>query len=129
MKIVPAQVYRLVRRIPAGRVSSYGIIARALGRPGAGRAVGAILRRNPRPGAVPCHRVVCADGRLGGYFGGGQPAFSRKALLLAGEGVRCRVTRGRARVDPGPAGFFRDFDGAARVPACRAQVARRDGPR
>lgn len=80
-------LYRLVSRIPPGRVTTYGILARALGCPGAGRAVGALLRRNPCPERVPCHRVIRADGRPGGYFGGSPGGAERKAAMLAAEGV------------------------------------------
>lgn len=80
-----AGVYALTQQIPKGRVSTYAAIANALGQPKAARAVGAILRVNPTPIVVPCHRVVYSDGRLGGYGGaGGEP---RKAQLLKSEGV------------------------------------------
>ncbi|MFC1658795.1 methylated-DNA--[protein]-cysteine S-methyltransferase [Candidatus Omnitrophota bacterium] len=61
------QVYRVVSRIPAGEVRSYKWVAKKAGRPGAARSVGQILRNNPFPLIIPCHRVVHADGRLGGY--------------------------------------------------------------
>lgn len=79
------QVYRLTSQIPKRRVSTYGAIARALGRPAASRAVGRILHVNPTPIRVPCHRVVHADGRLGGY--GGSGGTSKKVELLNKEGV------------------------------------------
>jgi len=72
-----------VHRIPRGRVATYGMIARALGSPGATRAVGRALAGNPIPLLVPCHRVVRSDGTLGGYAGGG----TLKRLLLEWEGV------------------------------------------
>ncbi len=86
-----ARVLSAVRRIPAGRVATYGDIAALVGRPGAARAVGAVMRRCRRPD-VPCHRVVAAGGRLGGY--GGHPVLKR-ALLLA-EGVPIAGSRIRA---------------------------------
>src|SRR5947207_7107899 len=76
------RVLSVVRRIPPGRVATYGDIARLAGRPRAARAVGNIMRTCTRPD-VPCHRVVAAGGRLGGYGGG--PAIKR--ALLAAEGV------------------------------------------
>ena len=78
----PARVLSLVRRIPPGRVATYGDIARLAGHPGAARAVGNIMRTSKRPD-VPYHRVIAAGGRLGGY--GGREALKR-ALLVA-EGV------------------------------------------
>lgn len=69
--------------IPRGWVSTYGRIAAALGAPGAARAVGTALARNPFPIVIPCHRAVRADGALGGFRGG----LPMKRALLAMEGV------------------------------------------
>jgi methylated-DNA-[protein]-cysteine S-methyltransferase len=77
-----ARVLTVVRRIPRGRVATYGDVARAAGKPGAARAVGNIMRGCGRPD-VPCHRVIAAGGQLGGY-GGNE---SIKKGLLAAEGV------------------------------------------
>lgn len=77
-----ARVLNAVRRIPPGRVCTYGGIAVLAGRPRAWRAVGNIMATCDAPG-TPCHRVVAAGGRLGGY--GGNPAMKR--ALLAAEGV------------------------------------------
>jgi O-6-methylguanine DNA methyltransferase len=68
------RVWKLVGKIPKGKVTTYGGIAGRLGRPGAGRAVGQALKRNPHAPIVPCHRVVKSDGGLGGY-GGSSPAL------------------------------------------------------
>jgi methylated-DNA-[protein]-cysteine S-methyltransferase len=68
--------------VPAGEVVSYGEIARRIGRPGGSRAVGQALGRNPIPIVIPCHRVVAAGGRLGGYTGGLD--VKRKLLRLEG---------------------------------------------
>lgn len=65
-----ARVWRQIARIPRGEVRSYGRIARALRRPQAARAVGQACGRNPVPLIIPCHRVVSADGSLGGFTGG-----------------------------------------------------------
>jgi len=63
-------VWAQISRIPCGSRQSYGEIAQALGRPGASRAVGRACGANPIPILVPCHRVVAADGGLGGFSGG-----------------------------------------------------------
>jgi O-6-methylguanine DNA methyltransferase len=84
------RVLSLVRRIPPGRVATYGDIARLAGRPRAARAVGNIMRDCHRDD-VPCHRVIAAGGRLGGY--GGYEMLKR-ALLVA-EGIP--VVGGRVR--------------------------------
>ena len=76
------RVLTVVRRIPVGRVATYGDVAALAGQPRAARAVGNIMRGCRRP-EVPCHRVIAAGGRLGGY--GGSEALKR--ALLAAEGV------------------------------------------
>ena len=78
-----ARVLMVVRRIPPGKVATYGDVAALAGRPRAARAVGNVMRTCSRPD-VPCHRVIAAGGRLGGY--GGSEALKR--ALLAAEGVR-----------------------------------------
>jgi len=85
----------LVSQIPEGKVSTYGTLARELNVPKASRAIGSILRANPHPIVVPCHRVVMSDGQLGGY--GGSKGVGRKAALLRGEGVE--VTKGRVDLE------------------------------
>jgi O-6-methylguanine DNA methyltransferase len=77
-----ARVLSVVRRIPPGRVATYGDVAALAGRPRAARAVGNIMKGCGRPD-VPCHRVIAAGGRLGGY--GGNEMLKRS--LLAAEGV------------------------------------------
>ena len=61
------RVYELARTIPPGATMTYGEIARRLGSPGMARAVGQALGQNPLPIVVPCHRVLAADGRMGGF--------------------------------------------------------------
>jgi methylated-DNA-[protein]-cysteine S-methyltransferase len=72
------------REIPRGQIRTYGWIAAEIGRPGAVRAVGSALRKNPVPVLIPCHRVVRSDGHLGDYALGGSEA---KRAILAAEGV------------------------------------------
>ncbi|HYF98815.1 MAG TPA: MGMT family protein [Candidatus Saccharimonadales bacterium] len=76
-------VYEILLNIPVGMVSTYGDLAKALGNPAASRQVGKILSKNPNPIVVPCHRVVKADGKLGGYAFG----TSKKKKLLEDEGI------------------------------------------
>jgi methylated-DNA-[protein]-cysteine S-methyltransferase len=82
------RVWAELARIPAGTTVTYGELARRAGRPGAARAVGAAVGRNPVSIVVPCHRVVGSDGALTGYAGG----IARKAFLLALEGAPAPVT-------------------------------------
>jgi O-6-methylguanine DNA methyltransferase len=84
------RVLALLRRVPPGRVVTYGDLARLAGRPGAARAVGNIMREAREPG-LPYHRVIAAGGRLGGY--GGHEGL--KQALLRQEGLP--VGRGRVR--------------------------------
>jgi methylated-DNA-[protein]-cysteine S-methyltransferase len=86
------RVLRVTRRIPVGRVTTYGDLARLAGRPGAARAVGNIMRTAGAPG-VPYHRVIAAGGGLGGYSD-----IGLKRRLLAAEGLI--VTRTRVRNFP-----------------------------
>jgi methylated-DNA-[protein]-cysteine S-methyltransferase len=79
-----SDVYNKLARIPEGKITTYGDIAKALGNPCASRAVGRILNKNPNPVVVPCHRVVMSNGSIGGYAFGS----ARKKELLAKEGLR-----------------------------------------
>jgi len=93
------RVLRAVARIPYGETRSYGEIARAVGRPGAARAVGGVIARNPLAPIVPCHRVIGSDGGLVG-FGGARgrrraPALRVKERLLQMEGAWAAQAKGR----------------------------------
>jgi len=76
----------LARDVGWGEVVTYGELAGMAGRPRAARAVGSAMRDNPLPFVIPCHRVVAAGGRIGGY-GGGRNAVALKRRLLEREGV------------------------------------------
>jgi O-6-methylguanine DNA methyltransferase len=85
----PRRVLAVVKRIPVGRVTTYGDVARLAGRPGAARAVGNVLREAHQPG-LPYHRVIAAGGQLGGYS---DPSLKRallmaEGLVLSGRRVR-----------------------------------------
>jgi O-6-methylguanine DNA methyltransferase len=79
-------VWRRLGKVKFGQATSYGELAEAVGRPGAMRAVGNAVGSNPLPIIIPCHRVLAANGRLGGFSGG----LSRKRQLLKIEGIEWR---------------------------------------
>jgi len=83
------RVYEVVKTIPVGEVRTYKWIAEKIGNPKAYRAVGQALKKNPYPGIIPCHRVICSDGSLGGYSQG----LKKKTSLLRKEGVK--IERGK----------------------------------
>ena len=93
------RVYRVAREIPPGSTLCYGELASRLGAPRSARAVGQALGRNPFLIVVPCHRVLAAGGKVGGFSGNG--GIATKLRLLAIEG---------ARASEGPSLF--DHDGA-----------------
>ena len=82
------RVLAVVRRIPSGKVATYGDVAALAGRPRAWRAVGNIMRTCDDP-AIPCHRVVGAAGALGGYGGN----LHLKRSLLRAEGIEVGMAR------------------------------------
>lgn len=84
------RVLSVVRRVPVGRVTTYGAVAKLAGRPRAARAVGNIMRAAPQPG-LPYHRVIAANGLIGGFGGN----IGLKRALLAAEGLV--VTRARVK--------------------------------
>jgi O-6-methylguanine DNA methyltransferase len=100
---VPAfhrRVYEVARSIPPGVTLSYGDIAARLGAPGAARAVGQALGRNPFPIVVPCHRVLAAGGKIGGFSAQGGIATKRRMLAIEGAHIN-----GAARLLDGDRAF------------------------
>jgi methylated-DNA-[protein]-cysteine S-methyltransferase len=87
------QVYEVARTIPPGRTLSYGQVAARLGAGNAARAVGQALGRNPFPIIVPCHRVLAAGGKVGGFSAHG--GLATKLRMLAIEGAQGIRTVGR----------------------------------
>jgi methylated-DNA-[protein]-cysteine S-methyltransferase len=79
------KVYEAARAIPWGQTLSYGELARRIGTPGAARAVGHALSRNPVPIIIPCHRILAKGHRVGGFSASG--GALTKERLLALEGV------------------------------------------
>ncbi|MBI1953627.1 MAG: MGMT family protein [Candidatus Omnitrophica bacterium] len=88
-QVTPFQrrVYLAVLRIPKGQARTYAQIARAIGKPGAARAVGQALKRNKWAPQIPCHRVISSGG-LGGYSAPG--GLRRKRRLLRLEGAKLK---------------------------------------
>ncbi len=79
------RVWDQIKNIPRGKTVTYKDVAVAIGRPNAARAVANACSKNPHPIAVPCHRVIRSDGRIGGYTGPG--GSKQKKRLLKEEGV------------------------------------------
>jgi methylated-DNA-[protein]-cysteine S-methyltransferase len=82
------RVYEAARAVPAGATLSYGAIAARLGSPGAARAVGQALGRNPFAIIVPCHRVLAAGGRPGGFSANGGAVTKLRLLAIEGAALR-----------------------------------------
>jgi methylated-DNA-[protein]-cysteine S-methyltransferase len=78
------RVYEFVRTIPPGQAMTYGQVAEAVGAPGGAQAVGQAMGHNPVPIVVPCHRVVAAQGRLGGFSAPGGATTKRRMLTIEG---------------------------------------------
>lgn len=79
------RVYDLTKKIPQGKVATYGQLAALVGSPGAARAVGMCMRTNKQPDSIPCYKVVASDGSLTGYSVG-KGIVTKKEKLLA-DGV------------------------------------------
>lgn len=91
------QVYAELLKVPHGRVTTYGDLAEAVGRGvELARAVGQAVGANPIPIVIPCHRVVAADSRLGGFSGG----LAAKAALLRTENVDVEGESESSRIHP-----------------------------
>lgn len=83
IRIDPNDVYKLLIRIPNGKVTTYGDIAKQLGNKKLARSVAKILHNNPNPIIIPCHKVVLSNGKIGGYAYG----LKMKKNLLKKEGI------------------------------------------
>ncbi len=78
---------RACARIPYGRTRTYGALAREIGAPRAARAVGGAMAANPIPLLIPCHRVLAANNRMGGFSAEGGVGVKRRMLELEGVTV------------------------------------------
>lgn len=98
-------VLEVCRRIPYGKTASYADLARAVGRPGAARAVGSTMAHNPLPLVIPCHRVLSSDGSIGGFSSPHGIEEKKRLLRLEGTGLSTdgtgRVMRPHAAVKQG----------------------------
>lgn len=81
-------VLKACRDIEFGQTLTYGQLAKKSGRPGASRAVGSVLAKNPLPLIIPCHRIIRSDGTLGGFSAPGGIAFKKKMLELERKATR-----------------------------------------
>lgn len=108
-KSFDCRCWELLKKIPKGKVTTYGELARALSSKGY-RAVGRAMNRNPNAPMVPCHRVVKSDASLGGYAFGSR----KKIALLRSEGIRVK----KGRISDFERHFF-SFSGGAKNRAAK----------
>lgn len=88
MTALQEKTYKLLKKVPRGRVTTYKAIARAL-HTKAYRAIGQFMRTNPYAPTVPCHRVVASDGTIGGFMGKKSgKEIERKIRMLRAEGIK-----------------------------------------
>jgi methylated-DNA-[protein]-cysteine S-methyltransferase len=80
------KVYKRLLQVPKGKVTTYGELAKAVGLKNGQRVIGTIMRKNPFPVIVPCHRVVKSDGKIGGYVYGKRV----KSRMLVNEGINIK---------------------------------------
>ena len=80
------KVYKKLLQVPRGKITTYGDLAKAVGLKNRQRAVGTMMKKNPFPVIVPCHRVVKSDGKIGEYVYG----VSVKSKMLAEEGIKIK---------------------------------------
>ena len=87
--ILSTKVYKKLLHVPEGKVTTYSDLAKAVGLKNGQRAIGTIMKINPFPIIVPCHRVVKSNGKIGGY-GYGERV---KSQILAREGIKIKAGR------------------------------------
>lgn len=83
MNKLEKRVYGELLKVPKGKVTTYGDLAKAAGIKNGQRVIGQIMNKNPFPVIIPCHRVVMSDGKIGGYFYG----TNTKTKMLHDEGI------------------------------------------
>lgn len=87
--ILSTKVYKKLLQVPEGKVTTYSDLAKAVGLKNGQRVIGTIMKNNPFPVMVPCHRVVKSNGKIGGYIYGERV----KSLMLAKEGIKIKAGR------------------------------------
>ena len=80
------RVYKKLLQVPKGKITTYGELSKAVGLKNGQRAIGMIMKKNPFPVIVPCHRVVKSDSKIGGYVYGERV----KSRMLANEGIKSK---------------------------------------
>ena len=80
------RVYKKLLLVPKGKITTYGELSKAVGLKNGQRAIGMIMKKNPFPVIVPCHRVVKSDSKIGGYVYGERV----KSRMLANEGIKIK---------------------------------------
>lgn len=83
MNELERKVYQKLLKVPKGKVTTYGDLAKAIGLENGQRVIGQIMNKNPFPVIIPCHRVVKSDGKVGGYYYGEKV----KTKMLSDEGI------------------------------------------
>ena len=87
--ILSTKVYKKLLHVPEGKVTTYSDLAKAVGLKNGQRVIGTIMKKNPFPVIVPCHRVVKSNGKIGGYVYGERA----KSQILAREGIKIKAGR------------------------------------
>ena len=80
------RVYKKLLQVPKGKITTYGELSKAVGLKNGQRAIGMIMKKNPFPVIVPCHRVVKSDSKIGGYVYGERV----KSRMLVNEGIKIK---------------------------------------
>jgi len=87
--ILSTKVYKKLLQVPQGKVTTYSDLAKAVGLKNGQRVIGTIMKKNPFPIIVPCHRVVKSNGKIGGYVYGERV----KSQILVREGIKIKAGR------------------------------------
>jgi len=87
--ILSTKVYKKLLQVPEGKITTYSDLAKAVGLKNGQRVIGTIMKKNPFPIIVPCHRVVKSNGKIGGYVYGERV----KSQILAREGIKIKAGR------------------------------------